>query len=82
LMVNLLGYETSTTAYARQRQALEALSAARLHWYGKRLARPGRKLGHITLTLKASGAAERAREAARRLAEVRAIWPLPAAHTP
>ncbi|CAK6687844.1 MULTISPECIES: 5-(carboxyamino)imidazole ribonucleotide synthase [unclassified Synechococcus] len=82
LMVNLLGFETSTAAYARQRQALETLPAAHLHWYGKRLARPGRKLGHITLELKASGAAERAREAALRLAEVRAIWPLPPARTP
>jgi 5-(carboxyamino)imidazole ribonucleotide synthase len=82
LMVNLLGFETSTAAYARQRQALEALESSHLHWYGKRLARPGRKLGHITLELKASGAVERAREAALRLEEVRAIWPLPPARTP
>lgn len=82
LMVNLLGFETSTAAYARQRQALEALESSHLHWYGKRLARPGRKLGHITLELKASGAVERAREAALRLAEVREIWPLPPARTP
>ena len=82
LMVNLLGFETSTAAYARQRQALESLAGAHLHWYGKRLALPGRKLGHITLELKASAAAERAREAALRLAEVRAIWPLPPARTP
>lgn len=82
LMVNLLGFETSTAAYARQRQALEALPDASLHWYGKRLARPGRKLGHITLVLKATGAAERALEAETRLAEVRAIWPLPPERNP
>ncbi|MCP9817981.1 5-(carboxyamino)imidazole ribonucleotide synthase [Synechococcus sp. Cruz-9H2] len=82
LMVNLLGFETSTAAYARQRQALEALADVHLHWYGKRLARPGRKLGHLTVELKASGAAERVREASLRLAEVRAIWPLPPARTP
>ncbi len=82
LMVNLLGFETSTAAYARQRQALEALADVHLHWYGKRLARPGRKLGHLTVELRASDAAERVREASLRLAEVRAIWPLPPARTP
>jgi 5-(carboxyamino)imidazole ribonucleotide synthase len=82
LMVNLLGFETSTAAYAGQRQALEALADVHLHWYGKRLARPGRKLGHLTVELKASGAPERVEEATLRLAEVRAIWPLPTACTP
>ncbi|WP_094553989.1 5-(carboxyamino)imidazole ribonucleotide synthase [Synechococcus sp. 1G10] len=82
LMVNLLGFETSTAAYAGQRQALEALADVHLHWYGKRLARPGRKLGHLTVELKASGAPERVKEATLRLAEVRAIWPLPTARTP
>jgi 5-(carboxyamino)imidazole ribonucleotide synthase len=82
LMVNLLGFETSTAAYAQHRHALEKLPRACLHWYAKRLSRPGRKLGHITLELEATEAGERAREAATRLAEVRAIWPLPAAWTP
>jgi hypothetical protein len=37
----------------------------------------GRKLGHITLPLSASDEADLEQQRCRRLAEVRAIWPLP-----
>jgi 5-(carboxyamino)imidazole ribonucleotide synthase len=77
MMVNLLGYETSSSQYLEQRQALAALPSARLHWYGKQGASPGRKLGHLTLVLEASDAEQRSAEAEKRLAEIRAIWPLP-----
>ena len=75
-MVNLLGFEASSSTYAELRQRLAALPGASLHWYGKRQAHPGRKLGHLTLVLESPTLVERAEELERRLAEVRAIWPL------
>jgi len=50
-MVNLLGYEHSTGDYAEQRQRLAAIPNATVHWYHKTPARPGRKLGHVTVCL-------------------------------
>jgi 5-(carboxyamino)imidazole ribonucleotide synthase len=80
LMVNLLGYEpvdgaAAAVDYGEQRQALAALADAHLHWYGKRSADPGRKLGHLTLLLQGTTVETRRGEAERRLAEVRSIWP-------
>jgi 5-(carboxyamino)imidazole ribonucleotide synthase len=81
LMVNLLGFEDNDAspdeAYRDQRQALAALPGASLHWYGKHGARPGRKLGHITLLLEGPGPAALEQQARERLAAVRALWPLP-----
>lgn len=77
LMVNLLGFEASNSAYLPQREALAALPGASLHWYGKQGASLGRKLGHLTLLLEATTPEEREQEALERLAAVRAIWPLP-----
>jgi 5-(carboxyamino)imidazole ribonucleotide synthase len=51
VMVNLLGYEHSTGDYAEQRQRLAAIPNATVHWYHKTPARPGRKLGHVTVCL-------------------------------
>ena len=51
VMVNLLGYEQSLSDYQAQRTALAALPGAYVHWYGKAEARPGRKLGHVTVLL-------------------------------
>ena len=79
-MVNLLGFERSDSDYRDQREALAALPTATLHWYGKGAARPGRKLGHLTLLLQGTSAEARWQEAQARLAEVRRIWPLPEAH--
>jgi len=81
LMVNLLGYGSPASPDARadyqsQRAALEALEGAKLYWYGKQ-PRQGRKLGHVTLVLQAEGPKQRAEECARRLQQVRAIWPWP-----
>jgi 5-(carboxyamino)imidazole ribonucleotide synthase len=79
LMVNLLGYASAESAeaqagYQHQRQALEALEGASLHWYGK-APKPGRKLGHVTFLLHAEGHEQRQEECARRLDEVRSVWP-------
>lgn len=51
VMVNLLGYEYSENDYLQQRQQIEQISQAHLHWYGKTASRPGRKLGHVTVLL-------------------------------
>ncbi len=82
LMVNLLGDGADETAIEERRQALKALPGAHLHWYGKKGNRLGRKLGHLTLLLKGRSTRERDREMQRRLAKVRAIWPLPAEESP
>ncbi|MCS7293094.1 MAG: 5-(carboxyamino)imidazole ribonucleotide synthase [Gloeomargarita sp. SKYBB_i_bin120] len=47
LMINLLGYETAMCDYRQQREQLAQWG--RVYWYGKTQARPGRKLGHVTL---------------------------------
>ncbi len=54
VMVNLLGYETAVSDYLAQRQRLAAVPNATVHWYGKAEAKPGRKLGHITVVLHTS----------------------------
>ncbi|MBT9311477.1 5-(carboxyamino)imidazole ribonucleotide synthase [Leptothoe kymatousa] len=51
VMINLLGFETATSDYQEHQNSLAALANAHLYWYGKQESRPGRKLGHITLTL-------------------------------
>ena len=51
VMVNLLGYESSTSDYQEKRDRLAAISQAHVHWYGKTESRPGRKLGHVTVLL-------------------------------
>ena len=53
LMVNLLGFETSTSDYAERRSQLSQIPQAQVYWYGKSGARPGRKLGHVTVCLQA-----------------------------
>ncbi|HCF29922.1 MAG TPA: 5-(carboxyamino)imidazole ribonucleotide synthase [Cyanobacteria bacterium UBA11049] len=51
VMVNLLGYEHSENDYLPQRQLIEQIPQAHVHWYGKTTSRPGRKLGHVTVLL-------------------------------
>ena len=81
LMVNLLAPEAGDADQLERRRALEALPGAHLHWYGKNGGGSGRKLGHLTLLLEGRTDAERERDKQRRLAEVRAIWPLPSQPT-
>jgi 5-(carboxyamino)imidazole ribonucleotide synthase len=50
VMVNLLGYEAATADYRSQRQQLAQIPNAHVYWYGKSVARPGRKMGHVTVT--------------------------------
>jgi 5-(carboxyamino)imidazole ribonucleotide synthase len=67
VMLNLLGDLWHDSAAPDWRDVL-ALSGAHLHLYGKARARPGRKMGHLTLTAASAAEADAlAREAARRL---------------
>lgn len=49
LMVNLLGYEISQSDYQAKREQIAQLGNTFVHWYGKKGARPGRKMGHVTV---------------------------------
>jgi 5-(carboxyamino)imidazole ribonucleotide synthase len=80
IMVNLLGYETSDSDYANQRQALAAIPQAHVHWYGK-TARPGRKLGHVTVCSECSEDDSPSWVTAQ-LAAIGAIWPDPSGEKP
>jgi 5-(carboxyamino)imidazole ribonucleotide synthase len=65
-MVNLLGDLWNDGEPAWQRAC--SLPDIKLHLYGKREARPGRKMGHLTsLASTAEAAAKHALEARRRL---------------
>lgn len=80
VMVNLLGYEDSDSDYAEQRQQLASLPHSFVYWYGKTPARPGRKLGHVTVLLMQPTAtlqnwAEQLRTDSQRLIQqVESIW--------
>lgn len=54
VMVNLLGYDTPEADYTdKRRQQISKLPfPTQVYWYGKS-ARPGRKLGHVTVLLEA-----------------------------
>jgi 5-(carboxyamino)imidazole ribonucleotide synthase len=71
VMVNLLGFEATTSDYAAVRQQLAAIPHAHVYWYGKAESRPGRKLGHVTVCLQPGQ--ERA-EAEAIAQQVEAIW--------
>jgi 5-(carboxyamino)imidazole ribonucleotide synthase len=49
VMVNLLGYESAEDSYEETRQQLASFPKTHVYWYGKTKARPGRKLGHVTV---------------------------------
>jgi 5-(carboxyamino)imidazole ribonucleotide synthase len=67
VMLNLLG-DLWKNGVAPDWRAVLALPGAHLHLYGKEEARPGRKMGHLTITAPTADAAEaNAAEAARLL---------------
>jgi len=71
VMVNLLGFETAPSDYAALRQALAKIPQAHVYWYGKTEARPGRKLGHVTVCLQPGQGREEAEAIAH---QIEAIW--------
>lgn len=49
-MVNLIGEEIRSVTSSEGAYELHATEGAVLHLYGKRMTRPGRKMGHVTFT--------------------------------
>ncbi|NJN21668.1 MAG: 5-(carboxyamino)imidazole ribonucleotide synthase [Leptolyngbya sp. RL_3_1] len=68
VMVNLLGFETAHHDYGEVRSRLAQIPNAHLSWYGKAASRPGRKLGHVTVTMIA------AMDVAATIAQLEALW--------
>lgn len=50
IMVNLIGEEVRSVTSGEGLYALHSTAGAVLHLYGKRMIRPGRKMGHVTFT--------------------------------
>ena len=74
VMVNLLGYESAESDYLEKRKKLAQIDGAFVHWYGKKVSRPGRKLGHVTVLL-SEEAVDRGRVQAEAIAQtVESIW--------
>ncbi|MEN9203740.1 MAG: 5-(carboxyamino)imidazole ribonucleotide synthase [Thermostichus sp. DG_1_6_bins_120] len=71
VMVNLLGYEHSQSDYAEKRAALAQLPNATVHWYSKTPARPGRKLGHVTVCLPTEADLSQAEALAK---QIESLW--------
>ncbi|HSA62582.1 MAG TPA: 5-(carboxyamino)imidazole ribonucleotide synthase [Nitrospiraceae bacterium] len=68
-MVNLIGEEVRSVTSGRGVTDLLSIPGAVLHLYGKRVIRPGRKMGHVTfLADRGETAADRANQFMRRLA--------------
>jgi 5-(carboxyamino)imidazole ribonucleotide synthase len=49
-MVNILGLELAQSFQAASREIFLNFPEARLHWYGKSVAKAGRKMGHINVS--------------------------------
>ncbi len=78
IMLNLLGglwFDAAGAERTPRWDALLALPGAHLHLYGKATPRPGRKMGHLTLT---AADAVAARAAAQQAAALLGLPPLPA----
>lgn len=71
-MVNLLGFETGPASYGDRLAALKQLPQAQVYWYGKTESRPGRKLGHVTVTWAEAEAFQADREACIR--QIQNLW--------
>ena len=74
VMVNLLGYESAESDYLAKRKQLAQISGAFVHWYGKKVSRPGRKLGHVTVVLDADKVAQGRSQALAIAQTVESIW--------
>ena len=76
VMVNLLGTDIPEAAYADRLRSLSTLPQSRLYWYTKS-PRPGRKLGHITMTCPQTTPEERRAYADTMIKRVETMWYAP-----
>ncbi|MFL0736525.1 MAG: ATP-grasp domain-containing protein, partial [Prochlorococcus sp.] len=76
VMVNLLGLaEGKASSLAERLSRLRSVDQFHVHWYGKDIETPGRKLGHVTVLLNGVDAVSRRNEARGVLERIRSIWP-------
>ncbi len=73
VMVNLLGYESSSQDYLSKRKAIENLGVY-VHWYSKTESRVGRKLGHATALLNSTSPKDLAEEGKQMIDRIESIW--------
>jgi len=74
VMVNLLGYEQTTSDYLDKRGQLAQVPHAFVHWYGKTESRPGRKLGHVTVVQPGPGPLSPRDQALADARQIESIW--------
>ena len=74
VMVNLLGYESAESDYLEKRKQLAQIDGAFVHWYDKKVSRPGRKLGHVTVLLGEEPVAQGRTQAEAIAQTVESIW--------
>ena len=74
VMVNLLGYESAESDYLEKRKQLAQISGAFVHWYGKKVSRPGRKLGHVTVVLDGDLGENEGKSASAIAQTIESIW--------
>lgn len=74
MMVNLLGYESSHSDYRQQREKIQEIPFAHVHWYGKTESRSGRKLGHVTVLLHDLSSTKQKLQALAIADQIKAIW--------
>ncbi len=74
VMVNLLGYESAESDYLEKRKELAQISGAFVHWYGKKVSRPGRKLGHVTVVFDGESGGNGGKSASAIAQTVESIW--------
>lgn len=74
VMVNLLGYESAESDYLEKRKKLAQIDGAFVHWYGKKVSRPGRKLGHVTVLLGEEPVAQGRTQAEAIAQTIESIW--------
>ncbi|WP_269622877.1 5-(carboxyamino)imidazole ribonucleotide synthase [Prochlorococcus marinus] len=78
IMVNLLGYSDNNNpnnSIDNRLNQLSEISGLNIHWYDKQNNAPGRKLGHVTMLLKAKDCIARKQEAINAVQKIRSIWP-------
>jgi len=73
LMVNLLGVDVGSLEEEQRRDRLAAIPSATVHWYGK-ASRPGRKLGHVTVTFDGVDLGDLRDRALAVSRQIEAIW--------
>lgn len=74
VMVNLLGYEHSQSEYLEKRQQLSQIPQAQVHWYGKTVVRPGRKLGHVTVLVDVKDAVQQRSQVTEIAQMIEKVW--------